>query len=542
MTGAGVWSLLDVALHVVVDEVDPVRVAGNLVVVAAAAVVAALVWAQRPGAAAWVGALAVVETFTLGVTWCVTSGRIPVAALVLIGVAVGLATAAVRVLATTPRRRARPRLLEIPRWRWAARAGLVAATGGVVAASALSAVLSAMTTQLYDGRLVAADYFTQTPQILSAGLGFDGTIGIPALEEGAVRAAGGAWADDLECAPGTDIDDSQRTSAAVTDHLGGAFRVAEDGDDIAHADGLPVVFSWPVRSDTIAPDQFRLTLTDGQVVYPRAAGVVPNWELNERQTVVLFGEFGDRGDGEGALFPARIDIVESGDGADLRLAGPGGDVDATGLSLTMDSSGYMTGPTLVAAKLTNVDPETPGEGGVVVLGSANQPNDEVSLYGDEADFRLRMLTTGGFSPDGVTGLRPTDFERYFRLVATGPDGRPVELSEVGVDYEVAGGTLRVLGLSDLGRRLGDGRPSAYDDCYAEDADNQIDIVLSGDAEAARSVTSLEMPVDEPGYAGLYNPGGPGPTPFPGVRYSAPSPALRIAVTQALDDPMQVTRD
>jgi hypothetical protein len=29
------------------------------------------------------------------------------------------------------------------------------------------------------------------------------------------------------------------------------------------------------------------------------------------------------------------------------------------------------------------------------------PNDEFALYGD-ADFRLRVLTTGGFSLDGVT--------------------------------------------------------------------------------------------------------------------------------------------
>ena len=36
------------------------------------------------------------------------------------------------------------------------------------------------------------------------------------------------------------------------------------------------------------------------------------------------------------------------------------------------------------------------------------PNDEFALY-DQADFRLRVLTTGGFSPDGVRSVYPTEF-------------------------------------------------------------------------------------------------------------------------------------
>ena len=47
--------------------------------------------------------------------------------------------------------------------------------------------------QLYDGRLVAADYWSPQPKILSAGLGFDGIIGLPSLDEQTVRAAGGAY-------------------------------------------------------------------------------------------------------------------------------------------------------------------------------------------------------------------------------------------------------------------------------------------------------------------------------------------------------------
>ncbi len=80
------------------------------------------------------------------------------------------------------------------------------------------------------------------------------------------------------------------------------------------------------------------------------------------------------------------------------------------------------------------------------------PNDEQALY-DGDDFRLRVLTSGGFSPDGVTGLRPDLFEQFFRLHANGADGETVRLEETGIDYAVSGGTVQIVGLSDLGQRL-----------------------------------------------------------------------------------------
>jgi len=155
------------------------------------------------------------------------------------------------------------------------------------------------------------------------------------------------------------------------------------------------------------------------------------------------------------------------------------------------------------------------------------PNDEFALY-DGGDFRLRVLTSGGFSPDGVTGLRPDMFEDFFRLRARGPDGGTVEMREVGVDYRLAGGTLRVVGLSDLGQR-----EDHYDDCYREDRDNYIDIILDGDEAAARSIEAVEIPSLDGGYRA---------EPFPGVTYTAPGPPDVQPVTMALDDPMRVSRD
>jgi hypothetical protein len=391
---------------------------------------------------------------------------------------------------------------------------------------------------LYNGKLTAADYWTTDPQILSAGLGFTGIIGLAKLDQESVKAAGGAWATTLNCAVGVTPADQQHTSAVLSSAVETGYVLAP-GATVDHADGLPIVFSWPVRTDTIDPAQYRITLSSGRVVYPEAAGIAPNWELDERNTVVVFGHFGNRlAYGEpGAEYPIRLDIVDTD--TPLTLAGPDGDRPAVGLFATSDHSGYGKGPTLVGAKLTPVDPTRAGENGVTAAGSADQPNDETSLYGSAAKFRLRMLTSGGFTPDGVRGLRPTDYGSYFRIRARGVDGSIVVLNKTGADYKVKGGTLRVLGLSDLGRKAGG--DIAYDDCYSEDRDNVVDIVLSGDAAAARNLTAVEMPGVPGGYRALYNPGGPGPNPFPGVRYTIASPPIVQSVTIALDTPMRVTR-
>ena len=393
--------------------------------------------------------------------------------------------------------------------------------------------------QLMDGRLVSADYWSDTPQILSAGLGFDGIIGLPRLDEPTVRAAGGPWDASLTCTSGEVPRATQRTSAALSLGIPLGYTLAP-GANIDHDDGLPVVFSWPVRTDTVDPMAFQFTLNTGRVVFPKAAGMVPNWELNERNVVVVFGQLGNRGVlGEpDAEFPVRLDIVATP--TPLTLVGPSGERSAVGLAWTTDHSGYGAGPTLVGAKLNRVDPQPQGEGGTP-LGRGLLPNDERALYGDAAQFRLRMLTSGGFSPDGISGVHPSDFAKFFRLRAQGSDGTEVIMDRVGVDYQLAGGSLRILGLSDLGQKADPAQGVYYDGCYQEDRDNYIDIILAGDEAAARHITTLEMPGLVAGYQALYNPGGPGPSPFPGVRYTAPSPPLLQPVTIALDNPMRVSR-
>jgi len=260
---------------------------------------------------------------------------------------------------------------------------------------------------------------------------------------------------------------------------------------------------------------------------------MPNYEYNERQVAVLFGEFGNRlrPDEPKSLHPVRVEIVE--DDNPLMLVGPKGPVSAVGLG--KDSSNpYVVGPALVAAKLTRFSAE--GEGGPDIIGGPF-PNDGIALYGAAAKFRLRLYTSGGFSPDGVRGLRPNEFEHFFRLHAKLSDGTDMVLEKTGIDHTVETGMIRIVGLADLG--LAASGDVVYDDCYLEDWDNYIDIVLDGDEAAMRAITSVEIPASG-AYGAFFNPGGPGNDPTPGVRYTSPGAPQVQPVTIALDDPMTVS--
>ncbi len=75
-------------------------------------------------------------------------------------------------------------------------------------------------------------------------------------------------------------------------------------------DGFPIEFSWPVRPSTVSALRW-IVLNTGQVVQPDVASILPNVEYNERSTVVIFGDFGNRitpGD-SGSIYPVRLDVV-----------------------------------------------------------------------------------------------------------------------------------------------------------------------------------------------------------------------------------------
>ncbi len=397
---------------------------------------------------------------------------------------------------------------------------------------------------VYNDNLAGADYWSDQPEILSAGLGFCDIVAadVDELDEATVLSLGGAWLSDLSCA---EADDAALRTAASVDQAVDWLYIGEADhsallDGALALDGLPIVFSWPVLTQNIHPTDFQFTLNTGEVVTPMYAGGYPNLEYNERNCVVVFGELGNKlpSSDPGARFPVRCEVVD--DGTPLQLVGPGNRVvSAVGMSWETTSSPYdpNNGPRLVGAKLNYCGDRPIGEGvgGSLIL-EQDMPNDEFALYGG-GDFRLRMLTTGGFSPDGIRGVKPTDYAKFFRIHVEGPNGTTVTLDEPGVTYDVLGGQLTVIGLSDLGLA-----ETSYDDCYVEDRDNYIDIILEGDEAAARNITFLEIPSLAGGYQAFYNPGGPGTTPTPGESYSQPGPADLEPVIIALDDPMRVNYD
>lgn len=522
------WNIFDIFIHVRADLVEALRVTGNIVAIAAALIV---LFGVAKSIAPRILGLAAAAVFILNALHSYQHGW-GMAMLVFVGTTLFMLLRLRQTKATEAvLQSGNGEAKFYHRW-WAALLAVVVGSA-IIAVLGLPANADARP-ELFDGQLIGADYWGDEPLILSAGMGFDSVLGLPEITEEAVREVGGAWYGSPDCTDGEPF----LTSGAASSGIEGRFRGFADIDD-----GLPIVFSWPVAGETVDVSDFQFTLNTGDVVVPHAAGMTPNWEHSERNTVVVIGDFGNRGLSSEAdvIFPVKLEIVA--DETPLMLVGPDGNAfSAVGLTWTTDTTPYDLGPVLVGAKLNAVGEKALGEGGIKSLESIGYlPNDEFALY-DEGDFRLRVLTTGGFSPDGVTGLRPNMYEQFFRVHANGADGETVLLEEVGQEYAVAGGTLRVVGLSDLGQKENPDEGIYYDDCYREDRDNYIDIILVGDEAAARNVTFVEIPALEGGYRAFYNPGGPGPEPFEGVRYTAPGPPDMEPVIMALDNPMRVSRN
>ena len=526
------WNIFDALLHVAIGMAEPLRITGNIIAIFVA--VAILIGAPKKLSSILLlaASISIVALNTVHVN----EHDFAIPMLIFIGLSLYLLLRWAQILKIEDLKIREPKKQKYFHKLWFA---VLLSIFGVLVVLAVGVMNSLnMQDQLFDGALKEADYWSDEPVIVSDGMGFEGIIGWPEVNEETVREAEGSWYGSVMCTNGEDPPAGAYTSTVSTAGVGLFYKGSSEDDD-----GLPIVFSWPVATETVDLTDFQFTLNTGEIVFPNSAGMLPNWELNERNTVVVFGDFGNRGfsSEEEAIFPVRLDIVE--DETPLLLIGPNGqEFNAVGLSWETDASPYDSGPKLVGAKLNHVGNEAVGEGGLAIgTRSGVLPNDELSLY-DEADFRIRVLTTGGFSPDGITGLTPTMFEDFFRIHAKGPDGKVVLLEKVGQDYLVADGRLRIVGLSDLGQKENPDEGIFYDDCYAEDRDNYIDIILVGDEAAARNITHVEIPSLEGGYNAFYNPGGPGPEPFEGVRYTAPGPADLEPVINALDNPMRVSRE
>lgn len=369
--------------------------------------------------------------------------------------------------------------------------------------------------------LIDADLWGgDAPAMLSANYGFQGIEGVPGYEA-AVIAAGGAW----ETITTPDASYAAYTSSETPQTVAIAF-----GYPTNHADAMPICFNWPVLPTTVNPSNFRLTLNTGEIVRPEVASISPNLLYNKRSCVVIFGKFGNRlAPGTvGAIYPVTVSIVDNG--TTMMLYGPNGPVSAVGLSIASGNPYQMGGgPKLIGAKLSAY----PIQGQCAPTAfNTNFPNGGDALYPGAAQFRLRIYTTAGISPDGVAAILPNTFRNYFQVQAM-YNGSTITLVETNTPYTVDGGTITILGLADLAAAC-----TPCNDAYVADRDNYLDIVLEGPEAAMRSIVAVIIPASGDNYQPLYNPGGPGNNPTPGVTYTYPGPYWYQPVTLDLDAPYQ----
>jgi len=394
--------------------------------------------------------------------------------------------------------------------------------------------------------VINADLWDSEPGMLAAGLGFSNIIGVAGVtgtdanSEMLAIEAGASWNTVTGCQEVTPVVGNYTSAIAP-----GVILATSGPPAVANAGGMPVEFSWPVLSSTVQGTDFLVTLNDYNQVYADVASGTPNFDYNERAVVVLFGQFGNRLElsHPDVLYPVRIEVVD--DGTPLMLIAPDGSLQsAVGMFAIAPGSPYHSpgvGPKLTGAKLNVMS--AIGDGGPPGF-TANTPNDGIALYGDDAQYRLRVYTTGGYTPDGVVGLKPNQYNNFFQVQVTTDSGELVPLLKAGQEYVIDGKTIEVVGLAELGPP---GQVLDGNDCYSDDKDNQIDIILKGDVEAVRKVSAVRVPSQQPagersadGYWQFYNPGGPGNNPTPGTTYTQGSPDHTVPVVMAIEDPMTVT--
>ena len=363
----------------------------------------------------------------------------------------------------------------------------------------------------------SADIYNSTPGIITANYGFDGYIGVPGIpntdseSQAAALKFNVAW-EYID--PSLNLNAGQRayTSAADYENSESANGVAMLLDDT-----IPVVFSMPVLPTTVNTTDFAVTLNDGSVVTPVLVSMLPNLEYNERQTIVLDGDFGNRlQPGQpGSMYPISVTIVN--DGTPLQLLSATGPVSIVGATVA-SSNPYVAGngPKLVGAKLNRFSDL--GEGAPAILGSTSIRNSGGDLYGADAQYRLRLYTSAGFSPDGIASLLPSDYSNYFILRARDERGNLIPLTLVGTPYTIGTfGTITVVGLADL-TTVGTPENAAY----IGDHDNYFDVILKGDLSAIERLADVRMP-SSGSYKAVYNPGGPGNNPTGSLDNSTPPP-------------------
>jgi len=214
-------------------------------------------------------------------------------------------------------------------------------------------------------------------------------------------------------------------------------------------DWMPVTFNFPLVEE---PDKeaIELTLTNGEKVTPVCVTLAPANEENEKDTLLILGQFGDGP--INTVHPAKLTVV-----GDLRLKGPNGEIN--GKSLTFQNEGDMnyldSSVRLVYARMWDVkdfseSSHYPGW----PLPSSKYPNSCSNLY-PATSHVIKMAFSGGITLDGVHSVLPDSHDIFTVKTADG-------LQEIPY-----------LGLGDLGKTT----TAEEGEEYVQDGDNYLDICL-----------------------------------------------------------------
>ena len=394
--------------------------------------------------------------------------------------------------------------------------------------------------------LINAEIWSDQLEILSMDVGFADIVGNPFVDDSNdVSKEELRYYSGLVGAPFTDHicmlngNSTEEIRSGIISNLVTSSVTGQT--DIFYADAMPVVFSHPILFSTVIRDAFEITLNTGETVVPSAVMVIPNWDYNERNIVVMLYDGlsnKKRWDEEGAIYPVSMEIV-----ADVMFVDEFGDlINGRGLQGAAKYSFLERGPEIIKAKIYNAtdvfsdsDEETADVLDLIAdanpFGIAN--NDLLDLY-PNAQFAITVLSNWGMTKDGLTAFTPSDYNRLFQVSVELNNGTTVVLAQSGIEYDVDNYTIEVIGLAELGVRQ-----DSYDECYGEDRDNFYIIALNGDIEAMEKIKSVILPASgtnpETGedYYSVYSPGGPGLYPNSTIIYAAKAERSEVEVMNEL---------
>jgi len=311
------------------------------------------------------------------------------------------------------------------------------------------------------------------PQILSCFYGYAGCIGVPddEITEDALRRRGcvvvGALPGGINSASATQVAQmcSQQHFSVSRASLPSPL------------DGMPCIFSFPIdRWSLETVEQIQVELSDGRVVTPDCATLLPAIEVAQLHTLLLLSDsFGAKpNEGQKATYPVAVRIqgikpLHATIEVDSLKRGP------FNLVYTGDMGYNNTGVQLIRARvLPAALAETLDSTGVGMLNQRNWPSTCKAAF-PEATHSLQVMFNGGMSTDGVTSV---------------PSGEAASVYDIQLNGQQL--TTEILGLADN-----------------DNADNYHEICLRLSDDQLLAASQGRFTVETPcsGSSALYGPKG-----------------------------------